>query len=343
MLRAQYRAYGESLSIHLSVNGRFKAAASAAALSGHGLRVTVIEGPPGSGKSLMASYLASAFLCEDRSHRPCGICRTCRLVEAGIHPDVIRPERDKKTVISIDSVKALRRDAYVRPTAGREKIYLFEHAEDLNLEGQNALLKLLEEPPEAVRFILLVPSRSALLPTVLSRATLFTAESVPDEDAILLLKERFPEKEEAVISAAVRLSSGVLGHAIDILSGEGGTREKALAYLRTAARRDEYALYLASDVLARDTSLDPRLFLESLRELLLLSAMDAAGLGYAGEDTVPRFGKEKAAALAAVCSNPGAGSIPTSPPQLSIPASPLLSLLFWSRRMRSINLAAACH
>ena len=290
------------MSIRLLANERFKAAASAAALSGHGMRVTVIEGPSGSGKSRMALYLASAFLCEDDRNRPCGVCRSCRLAENGIHPDVIRPEKDKKTVISIDSVKALRRDAYVRPTSGREKIYLFEHAEDLNTEGQNALLKLLEEPPEGVRFILLVPSRSALLPTVLSRAVLFTAESVPPEDARAFLKEGFPDKDDAEILTAVRLSSGILGTAVRILSGESGTREKALSYLKTAARRDEYALYRAGDALARDASLDLRLFLEALRELLLLSAMDAAGLGYAGEDTVPRFSREKAAALADVCS-----------------------------------------
>ncbi len=290
------------MSIRLFANERFKAAAEAAALSGRGMRVTVIEGPAGSGKSLMAAYLASAFLCEDGARRPCGVCRSCRLVENGIHPDVIRPEKDKKTVISIDSIKALRRDAYVRPTAGREKIYLFEHAEHLNTEGQNALLKLLEEPPEAVRFILLAPSRSVLLPTVLSRATLFTAESIPVEEARAFLRELFPGRDEGEILAAARLSSGVLGRAVEILSGEGGAKEKALVYLKTAARRDEYALYLAGDELARDSSLDPRLFLEALRELLLLSAMDAAGLGYAGEDTVPRFDKEKAAALVAVCS-----------------------------------------
>ena len=290
------------MSIRLLANERFKAAAEAAALSGHGMRVTVIEGPAGSGKSLMAAYLASASLCENEAHRPCGVCRSCRLVEAGIHPDVIRPEKDKKTVISIDSIKALRRDAYVRPSSGREKIYLFEHAEDLNTEGQNALLKLLEEPPEAVRFVLLVPSSSALLPTVLSRATLFTAEPVSFEESCGWLRERFPEKDAGAVQTAARLSSGVLGRAVEILSGEDGAREKALSYLKTAARRDEYALCRMSESLARDSSLDPRLFLEALRELLLLSVMDAAGLGYAGEDTVPRFGKEKAAALAAVCS-----------------------------------------
>ncbi len=290
------------MSIQLCANQRFKAAASAAALSGKGMRVTVIEGPAGSGKSLMAAYLASAVLCENEKTRPCGVCRACRLAEAGIHPDVIRPEKDKKTVVSVDAIKDLRRDAYVRPTVGREKIYLFENAEYLNAEGQNALLKLLEEPPEGVRFILLASSRSLLLPTVLSRATLFTAESVPPEEALAFLRARFPDREESLVKTAVRLSAGVLGRALEILSGDGGEREKALSYLKTAARRDEFALYKASDALSRDPSSDPRLFLDALRELLLLSAMDAAGLGYAGEDTVPRFGKEKAAALADVCS-----------------------------------------
>ncbi|MBR5742375.1 MAG: hypothetical protein IKX85_01125 [Clostridia bacterium] len=285
------------MSIRLAANERFKAAASAAALSGKGLRVTVIEGPSGSGKSLMAAYLASAVLCEDEKTRPCGACRACRLVEAGIHPGVIRPERDKKTVISVDAIKDLRRDAYVRPVMGREKIYLFEEAEALNVEGQNALLKLFEEPPETARFILLVSSRSFLLPTVLSRASLFTAEAVSFEESVAFLREKYPEKDEREIHTAARLAAGVLGQAAASLSDEDGVRGKALSYLKTAARRDEYALFKAGDALARDPDLNPGLFLDALKELLLLSSMDAAGLSYAGEDTAPRFGKEKAAAL----------------------------------------------
>lgn len=286
------------MSIPLYANERFKAVAKSAALLGKGMRVTVIEGASGSGKSLMARYLASALLCEAEEDKiPCGECRTCRLIADGIHPDVILPEKDRKKVISVDAVKKLRRDAFVRPTMAKGKVYLFEHAEELNVEGQNALLKLLEEPPAFTYFILLCASRTSLLPTVLSRATLFTAEPLNDADMASFLRQMAPEATSDAVASAIRLAGGNAGRALMLLSEGNVLRQKALTYLKTAARRDEYSLYKYGAELSADGQLDVSAFLFILKELLSLSARDAAGLGYSGEDTVPSFGKENAYAL----------------------------------------------
>ena len=284
------------MSISLFANDRFKAAAKSAALLGKGLRVTVIEGPSGSGKSVMAKYLASALLCEGKEP-PCGECLHCRLIRDGIHPDVIQPEKDRKKVISVDAVKKLRRDAFVRPTMAKGKVYLFEHAEELNVEGQNALLKLLEEPPAFTYFILLCATRTALLPTVLSRATLFSAEPLTENDLRTFLKENSPNADPEKIHTAVRLAGGNAGRALALFSEGSEIRRKALSYLKAAARHDEYSLFKEGVSLSADPDLDPHAFLFALKELLALSARDAAGIGYPGEDTVPSFGKEKAYAL----------------------------------------------
>lgn len=286
------------MSIRLFANERFKAAAKSAALLGNGMRVTVIEGASGSGKSLMARYLASSLLCEGGKDKlPCGECRPCRLIAEGIHPDVILPEKDRKKVISVDAVKRLRRDAFVQPTMALRKVYLFERAEELNTEGQNALLKLLEEPPANTYFILLCLTRTTLLPTVLSRAALFSAEPLSDADLAVFLREKAPDATADAISSACRLAGGNAGRALSLLTEGSEIRSKALAYLKAAARHDEYGLYKSGAALAADPQIDLRAFLFMLKELLSLSARDAAGLGYAGEDTVPSFGKENAYAL----------------------------------------------
>lgn len=260
------------------------------------MRVIVIEGPPGSGKHLLSRHLASTFLCESTSP-PCGVCNTCRLIEKGMHPDVIIPERDRKKVISVEQIKRLRTDAYIRPHVAKEKLYLFEDAEELNTEGQNALLKLLEEPPATTRFILLCQSRSHLLPTVLSRSTLYTAEALNHNLMIAFLEQAAPQLDALDREDIIRLSGGYAGRALELITKGNAMRKAALNYLKTAARRDEFALYHLGETLAADANTDLDAFIGALRDFLCLCAKSAAGLGYAGEETVPEFGKEKVYAL----------------------------------------------
>ncbi len=277
-------------------NERLKAAAKAAALSGNGMRVIVLEGPAGSGKRTLARYLATTFLCES-STPPCGDCNTCRLIEKGMHPDVIIPEKDRKKVISVEQIKRLRTDAYIRPHVAKEKVYLFEDAEELNTEGQNALLKLLEEPPATARFIILCRSRSHLLPTVLSRSTLYTAEALTHDLMDAFLRQAAPDMDPLDREDIIRLSGGYAGRALELITKGNAMRKAALNYLKTAARKDEFALYRLGETLAGDTNTDLDTFIGALRDFLCLSAKSAAGLGYAGEETVPEFGKEKVYSL----------------------------------------------
>ena len=130
----------------------------------------ILSGPAGSGRHVLARQLAAAMLCTGTGERPCGRCVPCQKAAKGIHPDLLviaGPEEGKP--ITVDQVRALRADAYIRPNEGERKIYLLEHADRMNPSAQNAMLKLLEEGPAYAAFLLLAENGGGLLQTVRSR------------------------------------------------------------------------------------------------------------------------------------------------------------------------------
>ncbi len=124
-----------------------------------------------------ACALARTMLCSapDPARRPCGVCRDCRKAEKGIHPDVITvgrltDEKGKpKREIYVDQIRDLAADAVVLPNEAERKVYIIREADTMNAAAQNALLKVLEEPPPFVSIVLTAASASALLETVRSR------------------------------------------------------------------------------------------------------------------------------------------------------------------------------
>ena len=122
-----------------------------------------------------ARSLAAAAVCTGGGPVPCGKCRACRKAESGIHPDIITVRRltdDKgkqKREIGVDQVRQVIGDAYVLPNEAERKVYIIEEAETMNTAAQNAALKLLEEPPKGVIFLLCTVNPEKLLPTVRSR------------------------------------------------------------------------------------------------------------------------------------------------------------------------------
>ena len=123
----------------------------------------------------LAWNMAKRMLCKGAGNKPCGVCPSCRKVEKRIHPDVLFVERadgDKgktKKEIIIDQIRALEKDAPVLPNDGDAKVYILPEADTMNEKAQNAFLKILEEPPSFVSFILCAQSREKLLPTIRSR------------------------------------------------------------------------------------------------------------------------------------------------------------------------------
>lgn len=121
-----------------------------------------------------AVQMAKELLCSRRGKHGSTGCDVCRRIEQGIHPDVIyvRPGTDSKgaerSEILVDQVRALMADAPVYPIEAERKVYIFPRAV-MNTSAQNAFLKLLEEPPSFVTFLLCIENRGQLLETVRSR------------------------------------------------------------------------------------------------------------------------------------------------------------------------------
>ncbi len=155
-------------------------AAVAALVRGAAPHAVLIVGPPAVGKTTLADDLAAGLLCRatDPADRPCRACRGCRLVAAGNHPDLHRlaPEGPGGQVVIGDpsrpaarGVRHLVAELAYLPVEGGHRVAIVEHAERMNEDAQNALLKTLEEPPAAVTLILCADDEDRLLPTVRSR------------------------------------------------------------------------------------------------------------------------------------------------------------------------------
>ena len=176
----------------------------------------LISGPLGLGKTTLALDLAAGLLCLDRdpARRPCRNCAACRKVEHGNHPDVhlLAPEGAGQQ-IRVGQVQALASDLALLPLEGRVRVAIIEHADRLNPDAQNALLKTLEEPPARVCLVLAADDVGALLPTVVSRcARLQLGPVTNDTIADLLADMSLADRSQG--TALARLSSGRPGVAI---------------------------------------------------------------------------------------------------------------------------------
>lgn len=143
-------------------------------------KTILIEGKDEASRKEAARICAAALLCE-REEVPCAECNACTKVFGGRHPDVtvISPEHDK---VSVDDIRKVRLDANISPFEAECKVVIFDAAHTLNVQSQNALLKILEEPPRSVYFILTAPSSKLLLPTVDSRCAKFSLGSLSAKD-----------------------------------------------------------------------------------------------------------------------------------------------------------------
>lgn len=190
----------------------------------------ILEGKKGSGKFTFASLVASAALCTGIT-KPCGSCKNCRQISENTAPDVrITELADDKATISVEAVRTIKADAPSFPCEGELKFYIIKDSDKLTVQAQNALLKILEEPPSFVVFILITENASLLLPTIRSRAPIFRMQSFSDAE----LKETLLKISD---KAAVMQKSDPLTFEHIIKSADGSIG-KALANLdkRTAGR-----------------------------------------------------------------------------------------------------------
>jgi DNA polymerase III subunit delta' len=211
-----------------------------AARAGRLAHALLLAGPRGVGKGRFAAAFGAYLLCETRgASRPCGECRSCVQVAAGVHPNLLRlaPAEDRRD-ISIDDIRALIERLQLSSHYGQAKVAIIEPADRLNDSGQNALLKTVEEPPPATHLLLVSERWRALSPTLRSRCQILRFAVPPAESALAWLRAQHPGEPEAALRRHLRapLAAGI---------GEGGAGEEWARALRELREGRFEALKLA--------------------------------------------------------------------------------------------------
>ena len=186
----------------------------------------LISGESGTGKWTLAQGLAAALLCRGQGPKPCGKCRACLQMEELAHPDVIvlekgkhlRREDEGKRNITIGDIREMILQTAQHGMEGDRRVVLIRHAEDMQDPAQNALLKILEEPPEGTCFLMTTKQPGMLLPTVISRCRPLKLRPWTESELEAMLAQRGIDAETA--RKAAREADGSIGQAIALTENE---------------------------------------------------------------------------------------------------------------------------
>lgn len=241
----------------------------------------LIEGPAGSGRRTVARRLAQAAVCLSDGEKPCGACAGCRKALAGAHPDILETGGSGGArSLHADTIRSIREQAYVLPNEAPRRVMILTGAQDMTETAQNALLKVLEEPPEHVLFLLTCENRSQMLSTVQSRALCVSLAGVEEEEGWPVICRRMPQTQPEQARRALRLFGGLIGRAMEGLQEGSLTQvvERTEEMARAVTAADELPLVRLT------AGLDKSLW-DGVLHGLQLAARDAlvAGVGAAGE------------------------------------------------------------
>ncbi len=130
-------------------------------------------GSDDSGRDYIARMFAKILLCEEDDLFFCDKCKSCKLFDEGNHPALLTVSEYK-----VEYFKEIKSIAYKKPLYGRSKVFVFQRAENFNISCANSILKLLEEPPNNIFFLLTTQNLRKILPTIKSRC--FKVDTAPD-------------------------------------------------------------------------------------------------------------------------------------------------------------------
>lgn len=209
----------------------------------------MLYGEKGTGRRVMANYIAKLFMC---GAPPCEECPTCSKINANAHPDIIFVKRECGGKYGLDesksgqvSIRRIMESVAVKPNDGDIKVYIFEDSDEMSVQIQNTLLKLIEEPAPFLRFIFTCENTDSIIETIRSRVTEFEVPRASAEEcAQLLIDSGHPSAQSRELAETL---SGNIGKCLDILSGEGDTpfMETARKAAEAISRKDGYSLAAA--------------------------------------------------------------------------------------------------
>lgn len=204
----------------------------------------ILEGEKGIGKKTVAGYLASKIHCTGEN-TPCGVCSACRKHMSSNHPDFITVAREKdKASIGVEAIRDVVLDMHVKPLLADRKIYVIYEGELLSAQAQNALLKILEEPPEYIMIFLLTTSLDALLKTVISRGVTIKIDRCSSAQMKEYIVTTYPEVQNQA-DVICSFAGGVIGVANDMAEGRGvlSVREELYKLLPSLVGTSKSTIY----------------------------------------------------------------------------------------------------
>jgi DNA polymerase-3 subunit delta' len=248
----------------------------------------LFAGPAGVGKHLAAVEFSRAWLCREAGAEPCGACPSCALAGGAAHPDLleVRPEEKSKS-ISIAQVRELGAWLAQSPALGRRKAAILDPADSLRVEGANALLKTLEEPPPGRVLVLIATHPGALPPTVRSRCQQVSFGALTDEEvAEVLRRNRWPAQ---AARQAAAIAEGSPGNALE---RDGRSWQEATDEVRAlleALARGERGAALAFAEAAGEARERTLASLQAIIGFSRLAARERLGGRGAGAGAVPQW------------------------------------------------------
>ncbi len=227
----------------------------------------ILAGEPGVGKKTAAKYIAMQILCKSSTNKPCFECRDCRMANKDAHPDVIYVKASgKQGNYLADDLRPIVSDSLVASNEGGYKIYILSCIDKALPSAQNILLKVFEEPPEHVIFILTADKKEKVLGTILSRAVVINVGECSREDLMSALKENGAIEDEA--SKCFDLFGGNIGKSLEYLSGGSEIFNSIERISKSLANNDEYSL-------AKELYISDRSFAVSVCSELIKTVGDA--------------------------------------------------------------------
>ena len=219
----------------------------------------LFTGTRGTGKTTCAKILARAVNCEQPENgNPCNRCPSCLGIESGRFLDVV--ELDAASNNGVDSVRALRDEAIYSPAQVKKRVYIVDEVHMLSTPAFNALLKILEEPPEHLMFILATTELHKVPATILSRCQRFSFRRIRPQDiagrlSYIAQQEHIDLKEDGAALLA-RLSDGALRDALSLLdqcAAAGGAIDAPAVLDALGLAGNVQTAQLMSLILSRDT------------------------------------------------------------------------------------------
>ncbi len=270
--------------------------------NGHLSHAYLFTGSRGTGKTSCAKILAKAVNClHPQDGNPCNCCEACRAIDSGTCMDVL--EIDAASNNGVDNVRDLRNDAVYTPSQVKKRVYIIDEVHMLSIAAFNALLKIIEEPPEHLMFILATTELHKVPATILSRCQRFAFRRITQEDIVARLQyvayQEDIDLDESAARVLARMADGGLRDALSLLDqcasatvgelnaervyaclGIAGERTSAQMMQYIAAHDAKNALTLFNRLYADGKDMSAMLdeLARLCRDLLVLQTAPQAGL-----------------------------------------------------------------